>query len=79
MEDKYNIASLTDEEIQTLQVEQALRILGQIDQAFTALNAELFEANAAFYEAKKRLDSLKYIKTTLVERARNLKAIIQHA
>lgn len=77
--DPYNIASLTPEEIQTLQVDQILRTMGQIDTALTVLTQELVMANADYYEAKRKLDDLKNIKSMLVERARNLKAIVQNA
>lgn len=73
-----NIEALTDEQIQSLQVDQALRIMGMIDQALCELNKELYTANAAYYEAKRNLDDLKNTKSLLVERARNLKAIVQN-
>lgn len=77
--EKFDIASLTPEEIQTLQVDQAMRIMGMIDQALCELNKEMYKANAEYYEAKRRLDDLKNTKSLLVERARNLKAIVQNA
>ncbi len=77
--DKYDVTSLTIEEIETLQVEQALRIMGMIDCALAELNKEMFTANAEYYEAKRKLDDLKNTKGLLVERARNLKAIVNSA
>ena len=71
----YDIASLSPEEIQSLQVDQALRIMGMIDQALAELNKEMYQANAEYYESKRKLDDLKNTKSLLVERARNLKAI----
>ena len=75
----YDIASLSPEEIQSLQVDQALRIMGMIDQALAELNKEMYQANAEYYEAKRRLDDLKNTKSLLVERARNLKAFVNSA
>jgi len=72
----YDIASLSPEEIQSLQVDQALRIMGMIDQALAELNKEMYQANAEYYEAKRKLDDLKNTKSLLVERARNLKSIV---
>lgn len=73
--DKYDITSLSHEEVEQLQVDQALRIMGLIDRALTELNKEMYQANAEYYEAKRKLDDLKNTKSLLVERARNLKAI----
>ena len=74
-----DIESLTNEEIQSLQVDQALRIMGMIDQALCELNKEMYTANAEYYEAKRKLDDLKNTKSLLVERARNLKCIVMSA
>ena len=74
--DKYDITSLSHEEVEQLQVDQALRIMGLIDRALTELNKEMYQANAEYYEAKRKLDDLKNTKSLLVERARNLKAIV---
>ena len=79
MLDKLSIASLTSEEIQTLQTEAALRIMGQIDVALCELNKEMYIANAEYYEAKRNLDDMKNTKALLVERARNLKAIVSNS
>ena len=77
--EQFNIAALSAEEIQSLQVDQALRIMGLIDQALAELNKEMYLANAEYYEAKRKLDDLKNTKSLLVERARNLKAIVSGA
>ncbi len=76
---KYDIAALTPEQIETLQVDAALRTMGAIDVALHQVNIDLYEANAKYYDAKKELDALRHIKSTLVERARNLKAIVKSA
>ncbi len=76
---QYDITALTAEEIQTLQVDKALRIMGLIDQALAELNKEMYLANANFYEAKRELEDLKNTKSLLVERARNLKEIAKNA
>jgi len=77
--DKYDITSLSHEEVEQLQVDQALRIMGLIDRALTELNKEMYQANAEYYEAKRKLDDLKNTKSLLVERARNLKSIVMSA
>ena len=73
--ERYNVIALTTEQIQSLQVDQALRIMGMIDSALAELNREMYAANAEYYDAKRKLDDLKNTKSLLVERARNLKAI----
>ena len=77
--DKFNIASLSNEEIQQLQVDKALHIMGMIDQALAELNKEMYIANAEYYDAKRKLDDLKNTKSLLVERARNLKEIVKNS
>ena len=46
--DKYDITSLSHEEVEQLQVDQALRIMGLIDRALTELNKEMYQANAEY-------------------------------
>ena len=75
----FDVEALTSEEIQTLQVDKALRVMGMIDQALTELNRAMYEANAEYYEAKRKLDDLKNTKSLLIERARNLKSIVGNA
>lgn len=79
VDDKYSVASLTPEEIQSLQADQALRIMGRIDVALAELNKEMFTATAEYFDSKKKLKNLEFIKDNLVERARNLKAIVKNA
>jgi hypothetical protein len=74
-----DVETLTPEQVQTLQVDQALRIMAQIDVALTELNRAMYEANAEYYEAKRKLDDLKNTKSLLVERARNLKEIVKNS
>ncbi len=76
---QFDITALTMEEIQTLQVDAALRIMGKIDVALCELNKEMYIANASYYEAKRNLDDLKNTKSLLVERARNLKEIVRNS
>jgi len=73
------VPQLTDEEIQTLQVDALLRLLGIISQRMSELNAEFISANWNYYEAKKILDEKKIEKNTLVETARMLKAMLCNA
>ncbi len=73
------VPQLTDEEVQTLQVDAMLRLLGIISQRLTELNAEFISASRNYYEAKKNLDEKKIEKNTLVEMGRMLKAMLSNA
>lgn len=74
-----NIEPLTNEEIQTLQVDAALRKLGEIDQALVEVNTEYSYALGNFNDARITLELVKAKKEILIERARNLKAFIKGA
>jgi len=73
------IRPLSEEEIQTLQVDAVLRLLGEIDRALTGLNFEIAEALNNYLTAKIELEKLKAEKEILIERARVLKTICQNA
>ncbi len=79
MLEAFEVTTLTPEQIQTLQADEALRIMGMIDFALAELNKELISANDRYFEAKRHLDNLKNTKSTLVERARVLKTLVQHS
>lgn len=72
-----DIKPLTNEEIQTLQVDAALRKLGEIDQALVEVNVEYANALSDFNDTRVRLELVKAKKEILIERARNLKAFIK--
>lgn len=73
------VPQLTDEEVQTLQVDAILRILGLITQRMSELRAELISANNRYYEAKRDLENLKNELKNLVELSRTYKVIAQSA
>lgn len=81
-----DVPTLTAEEIQTLQTDAALRLLGQIDHAIVQVNEAIFaasrkvtEAEKAVLDAKGEMADLKAKKQMLVERARILKTIVQNS
>ena len=70
---------LSKEEINELQVDAILRKMGELDEALYEINQVLIEANENYYRAKKQLEDAKNLKSIIVERARNLKAIANSA
>lgn len=75
----YSIPKLTKEEIQTLQVEAALRMTGFLTSTLTDINSELGFAISELGNARVRVEKLKADKQTAVELLRALKTIIQTA
>lgn len=73
------IKTLTPEEIQTLQVDQALRLIGEYTVILSRLNREIGEAIIQLGQAKTKLDQFKNDKSTLVELLRSLKVICERA
>ena len=74
-----DIKPLTPEEANTIQVDAALRKMGELDEALYELNLEIAQAEEKYFEAKRNLEILKQTKQIIIERARNLKAIVQNA
>lgn len=72
------IKTLTPEEIQTLQVDQALRLLGENASLLNQLNAEIGQAIQELGQAKVKLDKLRNDKQTIIEINRALKVIAQN-
>ena len=72
------IKPLTDEEIQTLQVDSALRKIGEIDKYLYEINIKISEAMNTAGQANLELEILKSQKSLLVERARNLKVFVKN-
>jgi len=73
------IKTLTDEEIQTLQVDAALRLLGGYSNQLVLVNQRLVNAMKDVLIAKCRLQELQSTKETLIEMIRAVKAIAQHS
>lgn len=74
-----DVKPLTPEEANTLQVDAALRKMGELDEALYQLNLEIAQAEKKYFEAKRDLEILKQTKSIIIERSRNLKAIVQNA
>jgi len=74
-----DIKPLTPEEANTIQVDAALRKMGELDEALYELNLEIAQAEEEYFKAKRNLEILKQTKQIIVERMRNLKAIVQNA
>ena len=74
-----NIQPLTAEEITQLegQGDKIMQLLAAFDQALFDNSIELGVAMAAYGEARMECDRIKAEKATLVERARNMKALLQ--
>ena len=73
------VQPLTDEEIAQLeaQEEKVRAMLARIDQHLVQNGEELIQAEHKYCEAKMDLDIKKHVRQTLVERARNLKALLK--
>ncbi len=72
------IQKLTPEEIQTLQVEAAQRILALNVNILAEANNELFLALRELGEARIKVEQLKNKKSTVIEQNRALKSVIQN-
>jgi hypothetical protein len=72
------IKMLTNEEIQTLQVDAALRIIGENTTMMIEVNNEIGRATAELGQARIKLEKLKEDKKTLIEVNRALKTIVQN-
>ena len=87
------IQALSDDEIRTLDVSAAQRLCGRLDKALffaqtelMKIDAELTEANAEVFEAKRkqakikgRLDGVKRFANYTIERMRNVKAFVSNS
>ena len=73
------IQTLTPDEIQSLQVDSALRLLGTYSAQLVEVNQEISNAIIELGQAKMRVDRLKSDKLTLVELMRAMKVIIERA
>jgi uncharacterized protein YhaN len=78
-EEKIVFKTLTPEEIQTLQVDAALRLIGEYTVHLSRLNIQIGQAIMNLGNAKMQLDQLKNDKQTLIEMLRSLKVICERA
>ena len=79
MATEIKIQVLTDEEIQTLQVDAALRLLGTYSKQLVLVNGLLIEAMKEVLVAKCNFQEIQSQKETLIEMMRAVKAIAQHS
>ena len=73
------LKTLTPEEIQTLQVDAALRLIGEYTVLLSCLNKEIGEAIIGKGQAEIKLQGLRNDKQTLIEMLRSLKVICERA
>lgn len=73
------IKTLTSEEIQTLQVDAALRLIGEYSTHLYSINKSIRDAIVQVGHAKIELDSLRNDKQTLIEMIRALKVVVQNS
>jgi len=71
--------TLTPQEIQTLQVDAALRLVGEYSSQLPLINNQISEAIVQKYQAESNLQKLKNNKKTMIEMLRALKVIVNNA
>jgi len=71
--------TLTPQEIQTLQVDAALRLVGEYSSQLPLINTQISEAIVQKYQAESNLQKLKNNKKTMIEMLRALKVIVNNA
>ena len=72
------IPKLTIEEIQTLQVDAAMRLIATNSNLLVELNNEMFTALNELGQARIKVEVLKEKKSTIIEQNRALKVVIQN-
>ena len=72
------IQKLTIEEIQTLQVDAAMRLIATNSNLLVELNNEMFTALNELGQARIKVEVLKEKKSTIIEQNRALKVVIQN-
>ncbi len=71
------IQTLTIEEIQSLQVDAAMRIIASNSNLLVEVNNEMFTALNELGQARIKVEVLKEKKSSLIEQCRALKTIVQ--
>ena len=72
------IQRLSIEEIQTLQVDAAMRIIATNSNLLVEINGEMFTALGELGQARIRVEVLKEKKSTIIEQNRALKTVISN-
>ena len=75
---KYKIETLTNTEIQSLQIDAAMRLVGKHSVILTQLNNDISQAIIAKGKADIALQTLKNDKSTIIELIRALKIMVQN-
>ena len=73
-----DIQKLTIEEIQTLQVDAAMRIIATNSNLLIEVNNEMFTALSELGQARIKVEVLKEKKSTIIEQNRALKTVISN-
>jgi hypothetical protein len=73
----YKIPKLTRNEIETLQVDAAMRTMGNLSNSLVEINQELGLAISDLGQARVKVEKLKADKQTVVELMRALKVLVQ--
>lgn len=73
-----DIPKLTKEEIQSLQIDAALRLIGELTSTLVDLNADLGFAISELGNARVKVEKLKADKSTVTELLRALKVIVSN-
>lgn len=74
-----DIKILTPEEIQTLQVDAALRLIGEYTTLLPNINNDIGQALIELGQAKLKLDRARNDKETVIEMLRGLKVMAEKA
>lgn len=72
------IKKLTIDEIQSLQVDAAMRIIAENSNLLVEINGDMFTALNELGQARLKVEVLKEKKNTIIEQNRALKTVIQN-
>lgn len=75
---KMEIQKLTIEEIQTLQVDAAMRVIASNSNLLVEINNEMFTALNELGQARIKVEVLKEKKSSIIEQNRALKTVISN-
>lgn len=73
----YKIPKLSNREIETLQVDAAIRMMGKLSNTLVDINRELRLATSDLGQARVKVEQLKADKNTAIELMRAIKVMIQ--
>ena len=73
----YKIPKLTNKEIETLQVDAAIRMIGKLANTLVDINRELRFAISDLGQARVKVEQLRADKSTVIELMRAIKVMVQ--